>query len=477
MDAIKERRARRRFLAVAGAIVLLAFSLRAFYVQMAVIEFPIRGDINQYVLYAWNLAHRGVFSTALPEAPTAVPDSYRGPGYPALLAATMLAAGKSDLPLRPGPSGTTALGYDTDKWMRLALGIQVLLGAATAGLAIAVARLWLSRNWALVTGLIVAGWPHLITFSGVLLSETLLAFLLLLSFWALCRAQERNSSALSTAAGLAWGATYFVNPIVGLFPPLVAVVWARRSGWRQAAVFVSCFALLPAAWMWRNAVAVHDGGAQRRVQENFVQGSWPQFFLALNNRDYPVARQVLNDVRVETQRLEEDPRSGLNMMLQRMSQAPGDYALWYLVDKPYLLWDWTLRIGWSDIYFLPTEHSLFDRVPVLAAMKRCYAWANPLVFWLAAVAALVLPIVAWRRIRPVPFAALALCALIVYLTLVHDVLQAEPRYSIPYRPEQILLAITALACLCGWSIARARRLLATGKAATGPSEAISETSI
>src|SRR5215472_18356907 len=104
MDSTDDRRARRRFLLVAGLIVLLAMSLRALYVEMAQVEFPIRGDINQYVLYGWNLAHRGTFSTALPAAPTAVPDSYRGPGYPALLAAAMLAAGHSDLPLSPGPN-------------------------------------------------------------------------------------------------------------------------------------------------------------------------------------------------------------------------------------------------------------------------------------------------------------------------------------------------------------------------------------
>ena len=33
----------------------------------------------------------------------------------------------------------------------------------------------------------------------------------------------------------------------------------------------------------------------------------------------------------------------------------------------------------------------------------------------------------------------------LYVTAVHTVLDAEPRYSIPYRPEEVLLFITALA--------------------------------
>jgi hypothetical protein len=33
---------------------------------------------------------------------------------------------------------------------------------------------------------------------------------------------------------------------------------------------------------------------------------------------------------------------------------------------------------------------------------------------------------------------------LAYVTVVYSILQAEPRYSIPFRPLEILLAVTAL---------------------------------
>lgn len=458
VEAVDERRLHRRFLVLAGLVVLYAFCLRAVYVEMAQVAFPIRGDVNQYVLYAWNLAHRATFSTALPQVPDAKPDSYRGPGYPVMLAAAMLAAGHSDLPLRPGPQGTTALGYESDTWMRLALAVQVLLGTATVGFSIAVARYWQSRNWALATGIVVAGWPHLVTFCGVLLSETLFAFLLLLSVWALCKAHAHGAKRAMAGAGFAWGAAYLVNPVVALFPPLVAIVLACRCGWRKALVFLTCFAVLPLAWGVRNATYAHDAGALRRMQENFVQGSWPAYHFAYNNRSqYAGAREVLDDIGAETTLLERDPGKGIRAIFHRMAREPETYLQWYLVDKPFLLWDWILRIGWADIYFLPTQHSPYARIPMMKAMKYAYECVNPYVFGLAALATFGILGETLRRRTRLSFEPLVLSLLVVYLTGVHDVLQAEPRYSVPYRPEEVLLAIAALPCLYGWMAARVRR--------------------
>ncbi|HZW51073.1 MAG TPA: hypothetical protein VFF05_04375, partial [Rudaea sp.] len=78
-------------------------------------------------------------------------------------------------------------------------------------------------------------------------------------------------------------------------------------------------------------------------------------------------------------------------------------------------------------------------------------------FGLAALAALGILGASLLGRRNIPFAPLALSALVVYLTAVHVALQAEPRYSVPYRPEEVLLAITALAVLGEWIVARIRK--------------------
>lgn len=439
----------RRFQISAGLIVALALGLRVLYVSMSVTPFPIRGDVNQYVLYAWNLSHRSSFSSSLPDAPAAIPDSYRGPGYPLFLAATMIATGGADLPLREGPEGTSVLGYETDYWMRLAFAGQVLLGAATVGLAIAFARLWLSRRWALAAGALVALWPHLISFSGVLLSETLLAFLLLLSLFSLCLAEQTGNRMRMGIAGLSWGATYLVNPVVALFPLIAAGVLVKRSKAPLAAMLLVGFVVAPGLWSVRNATISGGTGALQRIAENFVQGSWPQYHRAFNSRfDNEISKQIVGAIDDEVQALRSSPGLALNGMLERMSLDPSFYFVWYVFEKPYLLWDWRIRIGAGDIYFLPVQHSAFERIPVLGFAKRGFEWLNPLLFVLAAAAALAGSSAGVFRRSAIALAPLLLCFLCVYLTIVHVVLQAEPRYSIPYRPEELLLAATALAWLC-----------------------------
>ena len=135
-------------------------------------------------------------------------------------------------------------------------------------------------------------------------------------------------------------------------------------------------------------------------------------------------------------------------------------ADWYLLRKPWLLWSWPVRIGWGDIYFLETRRSPFDRVPTLRVVRAAFVALNPVVFGLALAGALYfLAGVARRpRSREVPLALLQVALLFAYVTAVHAVLQAEPRYAVAYRPFEVLLAGAALvAALAWWRQRRPRR--------------------
>lgn len=434
-----------RYRLLAAAVVMLALLVRTLYVWMGSVEYPIRGDVNQYVLYAWNMSHRGTFSTALPDAAEPVPDSYRNPGYPAFLAAAMLAAGHADLPLRAGPGASTVLGYDSDTWMRIALAAQVLLGTLTVWLVMLLGRLWLPAPASLGAGLVTALWPHLVTFSGVLLSETLFAFALTASLLLLVVATAAGSTRRVAFAGLAWGLTCLINPIVALFPLIVAPFVGRKSA-RLAWIFLAAFALLPGLWAARNALETKGRGSAQRIEENFVQGSWPQYLAAYNTRfGNDISRRIVAAAGAEVKLLEASPSRGIREIASRMALDPPYYLKWYLIDKPFLLWDWHIRIGAGDIYFLPVGHSAFERIPLLRAVATFLRWCNPLVFLLAGGVALASVVLAVAGRRRTGFAVLALGLCAVYLTGVHAVLQAEPRYSIPYRPIEILLAATALA--------------------------------
>jgi 4-amino-4-deoxy-L-arabinose transferase-like glycosyltransferase len=441
-DPSGERRRHRQFVVVAALIVFLALALRVICVAGTKVDYPIRGDINQYVLYAWNLVHHGTFSTALPDAEQVLPDSYRAPGYPAMLALSMFAAGHADLPLRAAGQGQAVLGYASDTWMSYALAIQIVLSAATVLVTILLARFWLARGPALTVGLLVCLWPHLVAFSGTLLSETLFAFAVALSLWLLCLAQKRSTPVMMAAAGISFGCAYLVNPVIFFFPLMIAAMLLRQHQRRLGITLALTFLLAPGVWALRNASVHSASDATERALDTFVIGSWPQFYAAYNSRfDNEISAQIIAAENEEEKLLVRDRWQGLAAMRERMALDPAYYVGWYLLSKPYLLWDWALRAGASDIQFLETASSPWDRYPVLRAVKSVLQAANPLLFIAAASATLLL---FWRGLlrrreydQPLP---VILAVLFAYVTCVHVVLQAEPRYSIPFRPVEILLA-------------------------------------
>ena len=432
-----------RTLLLSLAVFVLALGLRAGYLLGAHVDVPIRGDILEYWSYAWNMLHHGVFSVAQPAAAVPTPDAWRTPGYPAFLALCLKLG---------GDEGALALA----QWL------QVFLSAALAPLAIVFGRRFLPPPWALAAGALVAIWPHLVVFAGTLLSETLFGLMLLLAAMAAERAFARASLSWALLAGLAAGLAYLVNPILMLFPPALALLLAWRGQGKLAAVYLLGFALLWGAWALRNASIAPAPGASQRVAVNFVQGSWPEYHSAYNDRTRsPIAREYNDHIADEGRLFQADPRAGWAAVRERLEGEPGRYLRWYFLQKPWLLWDWNVRIGWGDVYYLETHRSPYERSAVFKAMHAFAKALNPLLFAFALLGGLV---AAGQLLRkrdspagegafPLQYSAL----LLAYLTAVHVVLQAEPRYSVPYRPFEILLALAAMATIVARLRARGHR--------------------
>lgn len=427
-------------------IVVLAFALRLFYVLDAKVENPIAGDVNQYVLYAWNLMHSGTFSSSLPlEGNPIVPDGYRGPGYPLLLAAAMKLAGNAQLAVHVMPE-RLALIAKPATWISYTYLIQAVLGSLTVAITMAIASGWLGRMASIWAGLGVALWPHLVVFCGVLLSETLFGFTLLSAIGLLCVARERRSFIAAIGAGLAFGAVYLVNPVIALFPFIAFFVLARGQRLGLAFVFVTSYMIAPIGWGLHAAnLSGSAPSALARAEQNFVQGSWPQYLKASTSRfSNDVSRSIIAAEEEEERILMADTASGLRLIWERMMLDPPYYLWWYLAQKPFLLWDWNIRVGWGDIYFYAGDNSAYERLVILNFSKRIFELLNPFFFALAAMAALALLIgLVHGRYKP-PFAAVIIAIGASYLTLLHTILQAEPRYSIPYRSLQILLVAAAI---------------------------------
>ncbi len=284
-----------------------------------------------------------------------------------------------------------------------------------------------------------------------MLSETLFGFTIALSLWLLFSAERKQCALKIAFAGASFGAAYCVNPVIGLYPMIIAALLAVRGSRRLAAILLLTFMVVPIGWGLRNAGLTGSERMNRRAAETFVIGSWPQFYEAYNSRfDNEISSQIMALENEEQTTFANNPMQGLSMIGERMLTDPSYYASWYLLKKPYLFWDWSIRKGWRDIYFLPTDRSPYARIPVLSAIKQVYEWSNPLIFVLAAAAAFGIGLANVFRPRIAPFAQFSLAMFVLYVTAVHALLQAEPRYSIPFRPEQVLLALTAL----GWLLSK-----------------------
>lgn len=420
----------RQYFICTVALVLSALLLRIAYQLGAEPMVHIAGDINDYVRYAWNLGQHGVYSSAAIDPDTVPPgDSFRPPGFPLFLLLAMKVS-----------------SFDSG-WPRIAYAMQIVLSTATVLLTILVAREWIQPGFALLAGGLMALWPHHIVFASTLLSETLLGFTIIFSIWLSSLAARRKSWRIAALAGAALAFAALINPLMLLFPFAVALMYFTKKNRRSCAAVLLTFAIVLGAW----SIASPDGTDGRtnshRATINLVQGSWPIYHAAWQARHHhDEAKQLLDAIHAEIDLFAENPRAGMKALGHRLWLDPAGYAHWYLLKKPYLLWDWDIRLGWGGVHFLPVTDTPMEKHPILLGSHHALKRLNPALFVLSLGAVGVITLLLIRG-ESIPPAALLVAGLVVYVTALHTILQAEPRYSIPYRPEQMILVAAILAFL------------------------------
>ncbi|QWT18396.1 hypothetical protein KPL74_11645 [Bacillus sp. NP157] len=409
---------------VPACVAVLALAIRWYYVHTAVVVNPIRGDAVQYMIYAINLLDHGVFSLQR-DAVAPVADGFRDPGYPVFLATAMAVFGR-------GPAFYLAM-----------LDAQAILAGLTVGMGAWLTRRFVGLGASVAAGFGLAVWPHLITASGYLLSETLLGFLVMSGLALLALAIDRRSTPLAATSGLVFAATALTNAVLLPLLPVFALVAAWKDpGRRRLWAALALAAFLPcAAWLGRNATLDAPPG-DNRVMMNFVQGSWPSYHAAWRDafiRQDPAGTAELALIDTEYRRMLADPHSGFGAVVERLRQTPAESLGWY-ASKPSELWGWTIGIGAGDIYVFPTQQSpLAGRgiLPVVTGL--CYA-LTPLLALLA-LAGAIAALVGWRACHPVLW---LMVIMLLFVTAVFTVLQADARYATPYRCVEWLLAVYAL---------------------------------
>jgi hypothetical protein len=432
----------RGFIFGLAAIAFAAVLVREYFVLVAVPEAPIRGDITHYVNYAWNLLHHGVFSRAAPGPDTPLPDAMRGPGYPLLLALCMWLGSTED-----------------GSWYPLALQLNVVLGAGTCVLLALLVRRWLGTAGGLGSAAAFAFWPHHIAATGALLVEVAFGFFLVSALLFAARYAATPGKTWAIAAGLSLGYAFLINPVILLFVPLGALLLLRSAKPSGCAWLLLASIALIGPWMLRDHLLPAGQHGQSRAAMNFVQGSWPTYHKAwaFQHRD-EIAAAIMDEIQREIDLLSDQPRAGLAAIGSRIAEEPGYYARWYLLDKPWLLWDWDIRLGIGDVhYHRHVEPSPLETHFLLRTLKQAYKSANPLLFALACLAAIAAAAQAGRR---QPNASVLVGALIgllfIYITAIHCVFQAEPRYATAYRWLQVALACAAVMQVAQWASWRQR---------------------
>jgi hypothetical protein len=406
---------------------LLALLVRLIYVRTAVVDHPLRGDTLQYFAYALNLVDHHTFSMTQPGL-ASTPDSFRDPGYPSFLALLILVFGREQA------------------FYLTALDIQCVLSAATVGIYALLVRRWSGMTAAVIVGCGLAVWPHMVSMSGYVLSETLLGFLFACALLSLQSACDRNSRVGGTGAGLLFAAAALTNAVLTPLVPLFASIAAWRDPARRGLwIAVLIAATLPsAAWIARSAALPAEQTASNRASMNFAQGSWPEYHVvwAPAILGDPAARAVLNAIDADTRRMASMPRQGLSAIFERLRSRPGHYLLWYL-SKPVELWGWSIGIGAGDIYPFPTFNSPLSGTGPLGVVALLMAELNPFLMLFALVGTIAIAISPRRHSPPLVLAAWG----IIFVSAVFAVLQSDARYATPYRGTEWALAVTGVTTL------------------------------
>jgi hypothetical protein len=405
----------RQFLILSAGLVLFAFAVREWHILASVLPNPTQGDISSYLNYALNMAWEGVFTKAGNGEPI-VPDAYRSPGYPIFLLGVYKLTG-------------------LDGWYPAVYQAQAVVGTLTVGGVILLARQWLSYHWALVAGGLLAVWPHHIVATNAMLIEIVFGFMIVAALLLAAEGLSRRSMGWSMSAGVAFGCGYLINPVMAFFPLALLIVFWRNRESRLGIVVLLISLIVVFGWGARNSF--QDAQGDDRAWQNLVQGSWPEFH-HVETRWSSIGEEsaALDEINSEIDTILISHEAGLQRIAARLGEDPGRYAQWYLMHKPYLLWDWDIRIGRGGIYTVETLNSPVERGRFRYA-TRLLEVLNPILFFLAIGFALI----GWKQGGPASMAVL----FFVYVTAVHTVFQAEPRYAVAYRPVEMLLIASALA--------------------------------
>ncbi|WP_162846055.1 ArnT family glycosyltransferase [Seongchinamella sediminis] len=406
-----------------GALLRLAYNSETFFID------PVQGDAAYYYQYAINLVEHGTFSKERSDNPT--PDNYWAPGYPAFLAANLQLAGSFNVE-----------AYD---WI---LHSQVAVAAGAIWLLFLLGRMFMPGYWPLLPATLLAFSPHHVSLGSYALTETLFGFTLLAAIYFLARALLLQKAADYLMCGVALATSYMVNPVCLVVAPAVALgLWLFRAqsndesdhrlNLGKASLLLLPLVVTASLWSLRSAIVVPEGSSSSgdRLLANLTVGLYPHYHEKWKASVLdPEAGVVVPGAGVS-----DSYATFFAELGQRFSEAPVEMLTWYATGKPNQLWQWNLLTDQGDIYFNTVLYSLYHiSTPALVS----YSIMHTLHPWLLICSLLgALLVICDRSTLPSVTLPVITYAAVLAISAVYVLTQAEPRYSVPLRPELYLTAV------------------------------------
>ena len=279
------------------------------------------------------------------------PDSHRTPGYPLLIA--------------------LAIALDAKNFYPVILYLQAFLGAVTAVLTL-YCGIWFmpagprsgSFGWALAAAILVAFCPHLVSMSGYVLSETLFGFALLAAIAFFYHGLVRKSITLLILSSLFFGYAHMTTPTMVFVPVILGalgiVVEKIKTGslpdrrtTAGIAIFIAVFLLFPIGWSIRNKVSLPPGAltGSGRVMTGLAFGAYPGYIYKNPEwRYYPYRDDP------EWEEFRGSLSGFFRIFRERFKERPVRFIVWYLFEKPYVLWRWNILQGQGVSMSIPSGH-------------------------------------------------------------------------------------------------------------------------
>ncbi len=436
---------------VLWALILVAIGgyFRLLAVEETLVDQPIRADAQDYFLSAYNLAQHGIYSRSnaalVDPAAHPVPDAYRSPGLPLLIAPFMSAWPNAEAVVR------------NVQYVNVLLGLSAVLALYLAATAV------LPAAAAVAVGMLAATSPHLISLTVYLLTETPAVLMVALLFLVAARdvpvKASRRAAYFAVLGALVGGLSLF-RPAFLAFAPLIALAYRRRTVMLQALLY-ACLgaALVVAPWLIRNALDVPPGGPSL-LAGTMLEGSYRGLIYGGDPATFPYGGR--HDPHFAA--LATSTSSVLHEVLDKILADPGRMALWYLIEKPVYLFQWNNIDGIGDVFVYPVkatpfrsngwfawthelQHMLYPLLLLLAVAGAILAWFDRIIgmsFWHEGLGQ------GQSRAHLLRLASL----LLVFVYLVHIPFVVNTRYALPAFPAVYLLALFALTL--AWRTVRQR---------------------